>query len=1031
MNKMTPMILVMLMLTSVLASIDYAELQETKEIEETSGRAEADAAVAVITSPRETTCTSSGSCLNEILSGNPVNFKAYLKNSGDADLTDMSYKVEVYAETNGVKGQIAQDEFGNDLSWSNDFAVCTTTQFITCDEASVAPGDFVGGGELTLSVSGTPIVWDPAAGNYIVIVSVSSDNSMGDPGNDELGVKVTVRDYHDVAVDLSWIDSSGNELGSTVEGDDTKNFKVSVSLESPGMSNMTIRNATVEMTYTGVDSGDSSSFVVGVNSTVDTYEEFENGVKETGWAYVVGDAGNFNSHVGQVVGQIIPTSSSSQSVYEVTATLLEYTIYDAHVSCGSDVFTTISCEETFDSTNWGDEYSGSNTDSIKGSVDSFHDASLYGFQIISMNAAEETYEYYGGIGVDITSTLSPGEYILYSEVGYDSSSLNFLYDWNMSYTVTDSIGSSYYYTNNCTDMQVQHTYKYLGQATQKTDADLLGEACVTITLGEGEYSIEAEANILGQWLETTDTLDDKVEDMSLSNNRYTHDVTVENFAPQILTLTSSLKDAVYSDERPTDLVMSADTFDVEGDTLAFLWTDSDGNDIACQSSNSPNECTIPLAESMVPNFEFNLEVQDTLGASDFASSVLNVMNDETFSSTGLENGLEVDYGIVYMSTGLTVDFNNVSTVSDEVLPNFGGTYSSVAAFSVSTSTTFGSDKVDSQTLDVNFPNDLGATSIWIKVGNLWQLLSDSAPVETDVGGVSSYSYTWGSGTEMLGIGTEVHLFGGVLSQDAAPEANITGFVASAEKAGGISINWMIDGTMLPDEKVLVHVCETEANCASPVSLGSFDSTETDTLYSGTNTVHGTTYHITAAVCKSGLCSNEASASVVADKVVDPSVTAEDLTIAESGETWAVNWNASAQSDDVASWLVCYNKASFTANEMFAMIGTDKCVATSTTDATINMYTSAGTYDVHFVAVPVDVVGNTATAASSTFIEYSRADDTSNVDDGSQTTETEASSGVPTWTWGVIGVVVVAAFVVGAFILSRGDDGDDENKEWDY
>ena len=192
-----------------------------------------------------------------------------------------------------------------------------------------------------------------------------------------------------------------------------------------------------------------------------------------------------------------------------------------------------------------------------------------------------------------------------------------------------------------------------------------------------------------------------------------------------------------------------------------------------------------------------------------------------------------------------------------------------------------------------------------------------------------------------------------------------------------------------------------------------------------------TYHVTAAVCKSGLCSNEASASVVADKEVDSSVTAEDLTIAESGETWAVNWNASAQSDDVTSWLVCFNKASFTANEMFAMIGTDKCVATSTTDATINMYTSAGTYDVHFVAVPVDVVGNTAIAASSTFIEYSRADDTSNVDDGSQTTESETSSGVPTWTWGVIGVVVVAAFVVGAFILSRGDEGDDENKEWDY
>ena len=54
MNKMTPMILVMLMLTSVLASIDIVELQEMKEIEDTNARAEADPEVVVITSPRET-----------------------------------------------------------------------------------------------------------------------------------------------------------------------------------------------------------------------------------------------------------------------------------------------------------------------------------------------------------------------------------------------------------------------------------------------------------------------------------------------------------------------------------------------------------------------------------------------------------------------------------------------------------------------------------------------------------------------------------------------------------------------------------------------------------------------------------------------------------------------------------------------------------------------------------------------------------------------------------------------------------------
>ena len=53
MRKMTPMILVILMLASVLSSIDVYELQEQKEFEETSARAGADPEVVYVTSPRE------------------------------------------------------------------------------------------------------------------------------------------------------------------------------------------------------------------------------------------------------------------------------------------------------------------------------------------------------------------------------------------------------------------------------------------------------------------------------------------------------------------------------------------------------------------------------------------------------------------------------------------------------------------------------------------------------------------------------------------------------------------------------------------------------------------------------------------------------------------------------------------------------------------------------------------------------------------------------------------------------------------
>ena len=43
----------------------------------------------------------------------------------------------------------------------------------------------------------------------------------------------------------------------------------------------------------------------------------------------------------------------------------------------------------------------------------------------------------------------------------------------------------------------------------------------------------------------------------------------------------------------------------------------------------------------------------------------------------------------------------------------------------------------------------------------------------------------------------------------------------------------------------------------------------------------------------------------------------------------------------------------------------------------------------------------------------------------------ASSSVPGWAWGAIGGVVVVAFVVGAFILSRGDGEGGDDKDWDY
>ena len=105
-----------------------------------------------------------------------------------------------------------------------------------------------------------------------------------------------------------------------------------------------------------------------------------------------------------------------------------------------------------------------------------------------------------------------------------------------------------------------------------------------------------------------------------------------------------------------------------------------------------------------------------------------------------------------------------------------------------------------------------------------------------------------------------------------------------------------------------------------------------------------------------------------------------------------------------------------------------------TTLTIDMPSIRTGQEYFFTAVPMDALGNMDAAASMNSIIDTRAADNPNSNDGNGTigdTGDDASSSVPTWTWGLIGGVVIVAFIAGAFILSRGDGEDGEGKDWDY
>ena len=83
MKKITPVMLVLLLVASLMANIDVTNLETTEEIEETGARNGPDAEVVAITSPKESVCNPT--CSNTIFVGQATTFEAYIQNSGDQD----------------------------------------------------------------------------------------------------------------------------------------------------------------------------------------------------------------------------------------------------------------------------------------------------------------------------------------------------------------------------------------------------------------------------------------------------------------------------------------------------------------------------------------------------------------------------------------------------------------------------------------------------------------------------------------------------------------------------------------------------------------------------------------------------------------------------------------------------------------------------------------------------------------------------------------------------------------------------------
>lgn len=1012
MRKITPMILVMLMLVSALSSFDFAELEENEVIEDTGARAGADADLVAITTPKETVCPFGAECRNVLKVGDETTFSAYIKNSGDADITEMAYTVNVWlSDANGNPSMIAKDANGNDLSWTNNDVMCASVS--VCDFQSLAAGAVLGGGKHTMSVAGSPITWTPTKGLYVIEMVVNA-NPDDDVGNDAKQVFVTVEDWYDIDVDLVW--DSGMEMES---GSGAKQWTLTVN--ASGSDTFEPRNVQVRLQTTGevdsaqtldgtvIDASTTNIFTAGTSTTVDVYENLS-----TEPSTVTTDSRSVLT-TWTLTGSLTPDVDNVDSAsYGLRASLVEYVQYDQWSSC---VYTDADnnsfdnfCEETFTR----DAYPATDSSTIDGFASVFNDIRISQLTVVQGYNDDGTGQGTSFFNDANIGELNVGTSYLHVEVEHRGSEAESTYNWSVDFQITDPDGGVVDVPDSTTCEAVEPAYLQYSPLGIGPGMSMTGYACTMISLTiDGEYTFSA--SLLNE---------SKMVDAKPSNNEKSMTASVRNNAPLIISLDLLNDEDLYLGQ--DDLIsMAVQVFDVDDPSSSNMEIEWMFNGVAlpgCDRATMRTTCSVLIEPQFVTNFPVSVNVYDANGGEVSAELMLQVWNDGSYS-TSTASGLVLAYDMFFWgTTPFSVNATDGEAQTNTELPGFTGRYDSVGVIDYAPSTTYSANDVLEQSMSVQYAKSLGATSLWYVNGASWTLLSD---VSTDVDATTGqFAYIFPANSPILSNGQLV-LMGGSLAQATVPSASITGFNAAAAKGGAIQINWDVDGTMLAGDSIDVTVCETvDCVTAFEISLGAGN---TSYPYSGQNTAHGVEYTVTVAVCNEVGCSSPVgTGTVVADSAVDGDASATNLTIAAAENTWTVSWTPAGAQEDVASWKVCYQRGTFDAANM-----PETCLdATGTTlDVDISTW-SAGTYTYHFTAVPVDALGNSMAAASMNSIDYQRDGDTSNTGDGTTVIGEEVEGGVPTWTWGVIGGVVVVAFIVGAFILSRGGEGD-EGKDWDY
>jgi hypothetical protein len=407
-------------------------------------------------------------------------------------------------------------------------------------------------------------------------------------------------------------------------------------------------------------------------------------------------------------------------------------------------------------------------------------------------------------------------------------------------------------------------------------------------------------------------------------------------------------------------------------------------------------------------------------------------------------GATMSYSLVYSGQiNYNVSATDGASHTQVQLGTNAGAFDSIVSFDMDVTNIFQPGDIGPESMTINFEGD--ATSPW----GLWfQRTVESpwtyVPVSVAAGSAGDVAMTFSHDGGLQGnlAGGNYAIFDVATSGAEPPATGVTGLTAVAQPGAQVALSWgYADDSLLnvnADTVNLYWCAGADCDALTGTSMPAMQTTTTSWTLVGTDaevytvlvqTENGNTDAATGAILSGG----SMSITVTADGSVSPAPSLSNAAASIGDDGLTFTWDAT-DTDDVSAWIICWAGTQDAISGNNFLGHGDSCAVTADTTTSITtteaqMCGAACSAHMYFGIAGMDAVGNVADPGVDMYADMSAGLDIPDVIDGGGDPAGE-DAGIGNAVYAIIALVVIAV-IGGAYILTRGAEGGDGDKEWDY